>query len=303
MKTTNIIMMTGFMALSFAFMLPARGAEKEAEKATLDTVSIEREIGKAGEAKGDLYKLSLPRTDLKVTVDGVSVKPGFALGSWIAFKAVTHGAVAHGDLVLTEQEVAPVVQILEARGIQVTALHNHLIGESPRVMFLHFWGQGEAAGLAQQLKQALSKTKTPISEAKKVATPNEPADFDVEKIQTMLGYTGTVKHGVLHVSVPRSEAVTENGVELPPGMGTATAINIQAAGVNKVASTGDFVMTEQEVNRVAQALTQHGIQIMALHNHLLHDSPNLFFMHFWANDTVEHVAQGLKAGLDAMQRG
>src|ERR1051326_4852473 len=136
MKTTNIIMMTGFMALSFAFMLPARGAEKEAEKATLDTVSIEREIGKAGEAKGDLYKLSLPRTDLKVTVDGVSVKSGFALGSWIAFKAVTHGAVAHGGLVLPEKEVAPVFQILEARATKVPAFNNLLIGNSPRVLFL-----------------------------------------------------------------------------------------------------------------------------------------------------------------------
>lgn len=306
MRCLGITTLAGLFVLPFALTPLVLASGKEGDKAvhvTLDTAGIEREIGKAGEAKGDVYKLSLPRTDLQVTVDGVSIKPGFALGSWIAFKAVGQIAVAHGDLVLTEQEVAPVVQILEAQGIRLTALHNHLIGESPRVMFLHFWGQGQAAELAQHLKHALSKTKTPISEAKTSETPPEPAGFDAEKIQAALGHTGTLKHGVLQVSVPRLDAVTESGVELPPSMGTATAINVQAAGAEKVAVTGDFVMTGQEVNRVARVLTEHGIQIMALHNHLLHGSPNVFFMHFWANDTVEHIVKGLKAGLDAMKRG
>lgn len=299
------ITILGLFMLPFALTQPVFAAGKEAAKAThrtLDTIAIDREIGKAGEAKADVYKLSLPRTDLTVTVDGVSVKPGFALGSWIAFKATARGAVAHGDLVLTEQEVAPVVQILGAQGIRLTALHNHLIGESPRVMFLHFWGEGDAAELAQHLKHALSKTKTPISDAKKPEIPGEHAGFDAEQIQNALGHTGTLKQGVLHLSVPRSDTVTESGVELPPSMGTATAINVQATGTDKIAATGDFVMTEEQVNRVARVLTEHGVQIMALHNHLLHGSPTLFFMHFWANDTAERVTKGLKAGLDAMNR-
>lgn len=294
--------MARLFALSFAVTLPMQAAANEAGKTThgtLDTAGIERVMGKAGEAKGDVYKISFPRTDLQVTVDTVQVKPGFALGSWIAFRAAAHGAVAHGDLVLAEQEVPPVVQALEKHGIRLTALHNHLIGESPRVMFLHFWGKGAAADLAQHLRDALSKTNTLITDAKKPEISAEPVGFDAEQIQAVLGHKGTVKQGVLHVSVPRPERITESGVELPPSMGTA--INVQAAGSDAVAATGDFVLTAEEVNRVAGALTDHGIQITALHNHLLHAAPNLYFMHFWAHDTSDRVAQGLRAALDAMK--
>ena len=296
--------LVGVLMLPVALTLAGAVTGKEAETAAhgmLDTAGIERAIGKAGEAKGDVYKVSLPRTDLRVTVGSVQVKAGFALGSWIAFKPAAHGAVTHGDLVLTEQEVPSVVQALEAVGIQLTALHNHLISESPHVMFLHFWGQGDAAELGQHLRDALSQTKTPVSDAKKPETSAEPTGFDAEQIQAVLGHKGTVKQGVLHVSVPRTEAVTESAVEVPPSMGTATAINVQAAGADKVAATGDFVMTAEEVNRVAAALTKHGIQITALHNHLLHAVPNVYFMHFWAHDAPDRVAHGLRAALDAMK--
>src|SRR6266705_2228622 len=135
-----------FLVLTVAVTIPGLATGKEPEKeakGTLDTATIEREIGKAGETQGDVYKISLPRTDLQVTVEGVLLRPGLALGSWIAFKLVGQGAVAHGDLVLGEDEVAPVVRELEEHGVRITALHNHIIHELPRVMFLHFWGQGE----------------------------------------------------------------------------------------------------------------------------------------------------------------
>jgi urease accessory protein UreE len=302
---TGFTTIARFLVLTVAVTIPglATGTEPEKEaKVTLDTATIEREIGKAGETQGDVYKISLPRTDLQVTVEGVLLKPGLALGSWIAFKPVGQGAVAHGDLVLAEDEVAPVVRELEEHGVRITALHNHLIHELPRVMFLHFWGQGEVGKLAQHLKQALSKTKTPIGEAKRGGPPTEEVGFDPEQIQATLGHKGTVKNGVLHVSVPRPETVTESGIELPPSMGTATAINVQGAGAGKVAATGDFVMSEDEVNHVALALVAHGIQVTALHNHLVHSSPNLFFMHFWANESAEKVSKGLRAGLDAMKK-
>jgi hypothetical protein len=292
------------LVLIAAISIPGIAAGKEAEKeatGTLDTATIAREIGKAGESQGNVYKIALPRTDLKVTVEGVVVKPGLALGSWIAFKSVGQGAVAHGDLVLGEDEVAPVVREFEEHGVRITALHNHLIHELPRMMFLHFWGQGEAGALAQHLKQALGKTKTPIGEAKKGETRAEELGFDPEQIQTMLGHKGTVKNGVLHIAVPRPETVVESGVDLPPSMGTATAINVQGAGAGKVAATGDFVMSEDQVNSVARALAVHGIQVTALHNHLVHSSPSLFFMHFWANDSAEQVSKGLRAGLEAMK--
>jgi hypothetical protein len=292
------------LLLPIALMLPVLVSGKEAEKAThdmLDTAGIESAIGKAGEANGEVYRISLPRRDLHVTVDHVQVKPSFALGSWIAFKPIARGVVAHGDLVLVEQEVPLVVQALEAHGLWITALHNHLIGESPRVMFLHFWGEGDAAKLAQHLRDALSKTKTPLTDAKKPEPSAEPAGFDAEQIQSVLGHKGTVKQGVLHVSVPRPETVKESGVEVPPSMGTATAINVQAAETGKIAATGDFVMMAEEVNRVADALTKHSIQITALHTHLLHAAPNVYFMHFWAHAAPEQVALGLRAALNAMK--
>jgi len=302
---TSLTIIARLLVLAVAVTIPSLAAGKEPEKEAkgmLDTATIAREIGKAGETQGEVYKISLPRTDLQVTVEGVLLKPGLALGSWIAFKSVGQSAVAHGDLVLGEDEVASVVRELEEHGVRITALHNHLTHELPRVMFLHFWGQGEAGTLAQQLKQALSKTKTPISEAKKGDMPAEEVGFDSEQIQTILGLKGTVKNGVLHVSVPRPETVTESGVELPPSMGTATAINVQGAGAGKVAATGDFVMTRDEVNRVAKSLIENGIRVTALHNHLVHSTPDLYFMHFWANESAEKVAKGLRAGLDAMKK-
>ena len=302
---TSFTTIARFLVLTVAVTLPGLATGKEPEKeakGALDTAMIAREIGKAGETQGDVYKISLPRTDLQVTVEGVLLKPGLALGSWIAFKSVGQSAVAHGDLVLGEDEVVPVVRELEEHGVRITALHNHLMHELPRVMFLHFWGQGEAGALAQYLKQALSKTKTPISEAKKGEIHAEEVGFDSEQIQTILGLKGTVKNGVLHVSVPRPETVMESGVELPPSMGTATAINVQGAGADKVAATGDFVMTRDEVNRVAKALVENGVRVTALHNHLVHSTPDLYFMHFWANESAEKVAKGLRAGLDAMKK-
>jgi hypothetical protein len=185
-------------------------------------------------------------------------------------------------------------------------LHNHLIGETPRVMFLHIAGKGDAARLASHIKDALALTKTPLGESARkpgevsTKTGAEEAGFNAEQIQQVLGHKGTVKGGVLQVSVPRSEPIKMEGVTLPPSMGMATALNFQQAGEGKVAATGDFVMIRDEVNAVTKALAEHGIMVTALHNHLVHGSPDLYFMHFWANDTVEKVAKGLRAGLDAM---
>ena len=296
-------MTSGLSVLLLVFFSGHSQAEesKKASKVLLDTTAIDREIGKAGESKGDVYKISFPRTDLSVTVEGVKVKPGLALGSWMAFRPTGETTIVDGDLVLTEDEMYPVLRDLQQHGLTVTAIHNHLLQESPRIMYLHFWGEGNAAKLAGSLKQALSKSKTPLVAPNDETTKVEDG-FDTNQIQHTLDQNGTFKRGVLHVSVPRPEKITVHGVELPPSMGMATAMNFQAAGDGKVAATGDFVMIDEEVNSVAQALTEHGIRVTALHNHLLHDSPDLFFMHFWAHDSSEKVAQGLRAGLDAMKK-
>ena len=304
----------GIITIAFTslFLIPVYGHTAEQEKhdakaSKLDTTAIEKAIGKAGELKDEVYKISMPRTDLKVMVKDVTLKPGLALGSWVAFKEAGNEAVIDGDLVLTEDEVAPVFDKLRKEGIEVTALHNHLIGETPRVMFLHIAGKGDAADLAKHVKAALSLTATPMEPSPKKAgeasakSGSEEAGFDTESIQKELGHKGNVKDGVLQVSIARPEPITMKGVTLPPSMGMATALNFQQAGEGKVAATGDFVMIRDEVDHVTKALAEHGIMVTALHNHLVHGSPELYFMHFWANDTAEKVAKGLRAGLDAMK--
>ena len=270
--------------------------------AGLDTAALDRAIGKSGQAMaGDVYRFAFPRTDLNVSVGAVKVKAGFALGSWAAFKAAGGGAVAHGDLVLTDTEVNPVISALQQHGFEITALHNHLINESPSVMYLHFWGQGDAATLAQSVKDALSKTKTPLT-----AAPAAPAaaadDLPADQIQQAIGLKGTVNNGVLGLSQPRPETIQMMGVTLPPSMGMATAINFQSAGNGKVAATGDFVMIADEVNKVARALRQHDIAITALHNHMLHGSPELYFMHFWAEGAPAEVGAGLRDALALLKK-
>ncbi len=265
--------------------------------AELNTAAIDQGLGLTGQMQGDVYRIGMPRTDLAVTVHGIAIKPGLALGSWAAFRKAGDQAVVHGDLVLTEAEINPLISKLQAGGLSVTALHNHLIDETPRLMYLHYWGQGSEGTLAAALKAALQVTKTPLappSPAPATATAPDPG-FDVAAFQTALGRTGTVKGGVLGVSIPRPEKIMMMGVELPPAMGMATAINVQAAGAGKVAATGDFVMIDDEVNPIAKALRSHGIAITALHSHMIHGTPTLYFMHFWAEDAPANVAEGLKA--------
>lgn len=203
-----------------------------------------------------------------------------------------------GDLVLTEDEVAPVMQKLQQEGIQQTALHNHLLHESPRVMYMHVSGHGDALKLAHGLHDALALTSTPMPPPSP-AVASQPLGIDQSVISNVLGYQGTVNGGVLQFSVPRAEKITDAGMEIPPSMGTATALNFQPTGNGRTAITGDFVLIASEVNPVIRALRQNGIQVTAVHSHMLTEEPRLFFMHFWANDDAGKLANGLKAALAA----
>ena len=265
--------------------------------APLDTNAIAQAFGVQGQMQGDVYKVTLPRSDLSVTVGGVKIRAGLALGSWAAFRRAGNDAVAHGDLVLLDREVNPVISALQAGRIDITAVHNHLLDETPHVEYVHFWGRGREADLAATLKTALGRTGTPFGAAPAAAAA---ADFpEADAVQKALGKTGAVRNGVLGVAVPRPEKIMMMGVELPPSMGMAIAMNFQAAGDGRVAGTGDFVLTAEEVNPVARALRQHDIAVTALHNHMLHGSPDLYFMHFWALGTPDAVGGGLRAALDA----
>jgi hypothetical protein len=270
----------------------------------LNTAAIDQALGLTGQMQGDVYRVGIPRTDLSVTVHGIAIKPGLALGSWAAFRHAGAAAVVDGDLVVTEPEINPLISKLQEGGFQITALHNHLIEETPSLMYVHYWGEGPEATLARNLRTALQVTKTPLTPAAAPApgAPVPDPGFDADAIQKGLGKTGTVRGGVLAISVPRPEKIMMMGVELPPAMGMATALNFQSAGNGKVAATGDFVMIDSEVNPVAKAMRAHGIAITSLHSHMIHGDPVLYFMHFWAEDTAPNVAAGLKAALDLLKK-
>jgi hypothetical protein len=276
-------------------------AGQQSASGTHDWSAVDRAFGRKGAAQpGGVMKYNFPRSDLHVTANGVQVKPSLALGSWVALEDIGGGrAMAMGDLVLTEEEAGPVMRSLQHGGVQQTALHNHILHESPRVMYMHIAAQGDPVKIAQAIRSALEQSKTPLS-APAPPAPATPLDLDTAGVARALGVTGKVSGGVYQVSVPRQETIRENGHEVPPSMGVATGINFQPTGGGKAAITGDFVMRASEVTGVIRALQQSGIEVTALHSHMMDEEPRLFFMHFWANDDAVKLAQGLRSALDQM---
>ena len=282
---------------SAALVLPSLAATAQTEWMS----RVGDALGKTGsEMPGGVYRVGLPRTDLKVTLDGVELKAGFALGSWLAFQKMGDDAMVMGDLVLTSEEVSPVMKKLEEGGIEITALHNHLLRNQPFTMYMHVLGRGDPVKLAATLHGALAMSKTPLPGAPSgVAQPSAPPqiDFDTAAVDKILGAKGKNNGGVYQFSIPRAEPIKDGGMEVPEAMGSAIAINFQPTGGGKAAITGDFVLVAKEVNPVLKALRDNGIEVTAVHNHMLDDQPRLFFMHFWANDDAQQLANGLKAAL------
>lgn len=273
--------------------------EKQAAHKPIDWTKVGEALGKPGAVQpGEVYKVGMPRGDLHVTVGGVQIKPGLALGSWVGFKQTGPNEVtAMGDLVLLGSEVSPVIRKLQEGGIEQTAIHNHLLHEAPSVIYVHIRCHGDPIKIATAIHAAVALSKTPLGAP---AGKAERLDLDTAHVSQILGRNGKVNGGVYQVSVPRAEAVTEDGMEVPPAMGVATALNFQPTGGQKAAITGDFVLIGSEVNPVIQILKQNGIEVTALHSHMLDESPRLFFMHFWANDDPMKLARGLRAALDKM---
>jgi hypothetical protein len=268
-----------------------------ADASSSEWKQVEAAMGRPGQVQpGDVIKFGMPRKDLHVVLDGVDIKPGLALGSWTAFKREGSGAMVMGDLVLTEDEVEPVMMKLQEGGIGESAVHNHLIGESPHVVYMHIASHGDAVQMAKAIHDAVALTRTPGPDA--AAQPTVELGFDQKQVEQILGHTGKVNGGVLQIGVPRAETITDSGMTVPPSMGVATALNFQPTGSGKAAITGDFVLLGSEVNPVIKALRQNGIAVTALHSHMLMEEPRLFFMHFWANDDAVKLAKGLRAALD-----
>jgi Domain of Unknown Function (DUF1259) len=259
--------------------------------------NVEQAIGKTGTLQpGDVFKLSFPRRDLQIVARGVKIKPTFALGSWAAFKKMGDETMVMGDLVLTSDEITPVMTKLQQGGIEQTALHNHIPDPFPSILYLHIQGQGNSVKLATAIREAIALTKTPFATPPK--SPDSSLGIDTNQIDKILGAKGKVNGGIYQLGVPRLEKIIQAGMEIPPSMGTATAINFQPTGNGKAAITGDFVLIANEVNPVIRTLRQNGIEITALHSHMLDESPRTTYLHFWANDDAIKLARGLRAAID-----
>jgi hypothetical protein len=265
----------------------------------VDWQKIDETLGRKPAVTSDVHRYGFPRTDLTVTLDGVTIKPALALGGWVAFKPAHGGVMAMGDLVLLESEINPVMMKMIANGLEITAVHNHLLGASPATFYMHIAGHGDPVKIAAAVRDGLAESKTPLTAAAST-TPPPAVDLDTAQLDQIIGVKGQANGGVYQFNVPRRDPISEEGMELSPvgPMGVAIGINFQPTGGGKAAITGDFVLTSDEVNPVIMALRTHGIDVTALHSHMLDEQPRLFFMHFWANDDAIKLAKGLRAALD-----
>jgi Domain of Unknown Function (DUF1259) len=271
-----------------------------ASAADPDWSKVDQALGRTGSNQpGGVHKYALPRTDLHVTLDGVEIKTALALGGWLAFKSMGDSAMVMGDLVMAENEINPVMSKLLADGIAVTAVHNHLLRAQPVTFYMHVAGQGDAVTLAAALHDALGASKTPDAAPPPGASAQPtPLAIDTAKLDTTLGFKGAPNGGVYQFSIPRKDTINDAEMAVPPAMGVAIAVNFQPTGEGKAAITGDFVLLASEVNPVLKALRENGIEVTAVHNHMLDDTPRTFFVHFWANDDAMKLALGIRMALD-----
>jgi hypothetical protein len=267
----------------------------------IDWQKVDDALGRKPAVTGDVHRYGFPRSDLNVTLDGVTIKPGLALGGWVAFKPMHGEVMVMGDLVLLETEINPVMAKLIENGVDITAVHNHLLRASPATFYMHVGGQGDPVKMATAVHAALAESKTPLTPPAAAAAP--PAvDLDTAQLDQIMGVKGQNNGGIYAFGIPRRDPVSEGGMAISPvgPMGAATGINFQPTGNGKAAITGDFVLAASEVNPVIKALRANGIEVTALHSHMLDEQPRLFFMHFWANDEAIRLAKGLRAALDKM---
>jgi uncharacterized protein DUF1259 len=302
MRGTHRIIISIFVA-SFAFVASEQPKDwpfgTSARAQEIDWQKVDDALGRKPAVSGDAHRYGFPRTDLTVTLDGVTIKPALALGGWVAFKPAHGGAMVMGDLVLLETEINPVMLKLIEGGLEITAVHNHLLRANPATFYMHVGGHGDPAKMAAVIRDALAVSKTPLT-APAAAAPPPAVDLDTAQLDQIIGAKGQANGGVYQFGVPRREPIMEGGMQLVPvgPMGVATAINFQPTGAGKAAVTGDFVLIGGEVNPVINALRANGIEVTAVHSHMLDEQPRLYFLHFWANDDALKLAKGLRVALD-----
>jgi hypothetical protein len=269
-----------------------------AQAQEIDWKKVDEALGKTAAVSGEVHRYGLPRTDLNVTLDGVTIKPAFALGGWAAFAPMHGEAMVMGDIVLLETEINPVMAKLLESGLEITAVHNHLLRASPATFYMHIGGHGDPVKLAAAIRGALALSKTPFDPPPTNPAPAPAIDLDTAQLDTIIGVKGQANGGVYQFTVPRREPAVEGGMTVSAPLGGANAINFQPTGGGKAAITGDFLVTGDEVNPLIRTLRSNGIEVTAIHSHMLTEQPRMIFIHFWANDDAVKLAKGLRAALD-----
>jgi hypothetical protein len=288
------LIMRSFSAVAICAMGLTIAASVGAQE--IDWKKVDGALGRTATVSGDVHRYGFPRSDLQVTLDGVTIRPALALGGWAAFSPMERGAMVMGDLVLLETEINPVMTKLLEGGIEITAVHNHLLRANPATFYMHIGGHGDPVKMAEAIRSALALSKTPLS-TPAAATP--PAiDLDMPQLDKIIGAKGQANGGVYQFNVPRRDAVIESGMTVPTAMGSAHAINFQPTGGGNAAITGDFVATADEVNPLIRTLRSNGIDVTAIHSHMLTEQPRLIFMHFWATDNALKLAKALRGALE-----
>jgi hypothetical protein len=266
--------------------------------AEIDWKKVDAALGKTAAVSGEVHRYGLPRSDLHVTLDGVAIKPALALGGWIAFAPMHGEAMVMGDLVLLESEITPVMTKLLDGGLDITAVHNHILRASPATFYMHVGGHGDPEKMAAVIRSALSASNTPFDPPATTAGPAPTIDLDSAKLDQIMGVKGTATGGVFQFAVPRRDPILESGMQVNGPLGGANAINFQPTGNGKAAITGDFLVTGNEVNPLIRALRAADIEVTAIHSHMLDEQPRMFFIHFWANDEALKLARGIRTALE-----
>jgi hypothetical protein len=270
-----------------------------AHAAELDWKKVDMALGKTAAISGEVHRYGLPRSDLKVTLEGVTIKPALALGGWVAFAPMHGEAMVMGDLVLLDTEITPVMTKLLDSGLDITAVHNHILRASPATFYMHIGGHGDPEKMAAAIHAALaSASKTPFDPPPSSPPQPQAIDLDTGKLDSIMMAKGAANGGVYQFNIPRRDPAMDDGMPVSAALGGANGINFQPTGGGKAAITGDFLVTGDEVNPLIRTLRANDIEVTAIHSHMLDDQPRMFFIHFWANDDAEKLAHGVRAALE-----
>ncbi len=291
----------GQQHMQMAGMKAGKEGGKMGSFAPLDTTAIARIMGMKGMAKNGEFKVTIPQNDLDVKVDGFKIIPAMGLGSWVAFTPSPNGAMIMGDLIVTETDLKPVQQEIIKQGLTSTAIHNHFIRNHPNIMFMHMGGSGSTEAMAQKAKAVLDKIKElrGVDPSKGTASAEAVANtIDTKSLDGIFGAKGEMSKGVYKYTFGRPDVdLREHGVKITTFMGFNTWAAWQGTP-EKAAVAGDFVMLEDEVEPVLKALIENNIEVVALHNHMVHEKPHVFFLHYWGIGNAEQLAKGLKSAID-----